>query len=647
MIKQLKIVNFVKHKNRIFDFEKGLNTITGANETGKSLILEAINFAIHGSAALRLPASTYDNKTEVCLTLVVRGQDFEIRRTLKNATLISNGEEIAKSTSVVNKQVAKLLGYGFDVYQVANMASQGEIRYLSALKPAERKRMIDKTLGLTATKNVIEKHNVILRNLISSIKTLESVKPKQVEIEGGFKVEDEENLKLEKTKMVVELAEVTEFKHNLQERKRQREGLIQKQTHIVIPTVGADVPDGITTEAINDFKSKLEDLKYKTDSIQKLAKQLFDYKKQEEVKLERVIKTIEDLKVKIGDYTLEQLEKDLNHASLAKVKKSVLNQGGLTCKDCGSYNHFGADELAKIPEWVDEDFKLPNNLTRLDFENLDALAEKKQSIEKTISELSSEFAEKEKLFAVELKKLDTFKGENSDLVVNHQEYSAALKAIPEREKALMEINLLEKQISEMEIVKEETLNDLELKQTDLDNKIKFVENILNQIGNFKNYLISLDDFNKRIEDTLAEVELEKKVIETLNILLNSIRNNMLPKINLVASTWLRKLSMGLHSEVILDDNMEILVDDLPIDAYSGSGKSIAHIALRLSLAQILTKGVFPVFLADEVDADMDKERSEATLNSFKEMLQISTEQIILISHQDLNLKLDSDNAIQL
>ena len=39
MIKQILLVDFVKHKNKVFNFTKGLNTITGHNEAGKSLIL--------------------------------------------------------------------------------------------------------------------------------------------------------------------------------------------------------------------------------------------------------------------------------------------------------------------------------------------------------------------------------------------------------------------------------------------------------------------------------------------------------------------------------------------------------------------------------------------------------------------------------
>ena len=121
---------------------------------------------------------------------------------------------------------------------------------------------------------------------------------------------------------------------------------------------------------------------------------------------------------------------------------------------------------------------------------------------------------------------------------------------------------------------------------------------INQIEEYQKYLIEVKKYEDRINDAKTKIGTENKILETLEILLVSIRDEMLPKINVVATNWIKKLSEGSHYSVILDENMEILMDGVDIDAYSGSGKAIAHIALRLALAQVLTRGVFPVFLAD-------------------------------------------------
>ena len=41
-----------------------------------------------------------------------------------------------------------LLGFGLDVFDVACAANQGDVEKLSAMKPAERKRMVDQVIGL-------------------------------------------------------------------------------------------------------------------------------------------------------------------------------------------------------------------------------------------------------------------------------------------------------------------------------------------------------------------------------------------------------------------------------------------------------------------------------------------------------------------
>ena len=45
MIHELTMKNWVKHHNRTFNFQEGMNLIKGENEGGKSLILEGIDFA--------------------------------------------------------------------------------------------------------------------------------------------------------------------------------------------------------------------------------------------------------------------------------------------------------------------------------------------------------------------------------------------------------------------------------------------------------------------------------------------------------------------------------------------------------------------------------------------------------------------------
>ena len=176
MILELTMLNWVKHHNKTFKFKEGLNIIRGENEAGKSLIFEAIDFALHGSAALRLPVSMYPTNLHSELVFKVKGQVYLIRRTPKKAVLFSGtGEDcdsylIASGVKPVDAEIRKLLGYNRNVFMVSNYSSQDSIQYLSQMKPAERKRTIDNVVGLTAVEQVL----IDRKNNLSALKKVEA-----------------------------------------------------------------------------------------------------------------------------------------------------------------------------------------------------------------------------------------------------------------------------------------------------------------------------------------------------------------------------------------------------------------------------------------------------------------------------------------
>lgn len=135
-----------------------------------------------------------------------------------------------------------------------------------------------------------------------------------------------------------------------------------------------------------------------------------------------------------------------------------------------------------------------------------------------------------------------------------------------------------------------------------------------------------------VEFRMAE---ENLAVEALNVFKNKIKTTILPSVNRVASTWMCKMSEGKHTKVELTDDMTILVGDAPIEALSVSGKALGHLSLRMALGQVLTNSVFPVFMADEVDASMRDGRAQNVLDALTEMLKGSMKQVILISHREL------------
>jgi hypothetical protein len=130
-----------------FDFRKGFGTMTGPNEASKSFVIEMVRYCLFGSAALRSKAEDY-KKLVASLTFAMKGKTYTINRKSTGATLLRGAEQITTGTRPVNEKLIETLGFGLEVFDIACVANQGDLEKVGAMKPAERKRMVDSSIGL-------------------------------------------------------------------------------------------------------------------------------------------------------------------------------------------------------------------------------------------------------------------------------------------------------------------------------------------------------------------------------------------------------------------------------------------------------------------------------------------------------------------
>ena len=154
MLTRLYLNNCFSHQDRTFDLSKGLTAITGRNESGKSLIMEMIRFALFGSKALRGEASDY-RRLHVELDFIVKEKFYTVVRKRGNAQLLLHHEIIASGVTAVNKAIPEIFGYDLQVFDTANACNQGDIEALSRMRPAERRKMVDQTIGLNVLDDLL------------------------------------------------------------------------------------------------------------------------------------------------------------------------------------------------------------------------------------------------------------------------------------------------------------------------------------------------------------------------------------------------------------------------------------------------------------------------------------------------------------
>ena len=164
IIEKLTLKNFISHKYTTITFNKGVTVLIGPNGAGKSAVLDAISFALFKEHSR---GKGLDNlirrgtsRAEVELQFLVNNKRYLIRRSITKIGKSPRSEAylyildgssrrlIARGDRTVNEEMAKILGIDKDIFLNAIYVRQGEIDKLIIAKPAERKQLIAKLLGL-------------------------------------------------------------------------------------------------------------------------------------------------------------------------------------------------------------------------------------------------------------------------------------------------------------------------------------------------------------------------------------------------------------------------------------------------------------------------------------------------------------------
>lgn len=114
MLKKIDIKNFRKHTNSTFTFDDGMSVMRGANEAGKSTVLEAVAYALFGVKALRsslAEAVTWgepENTLKVVLELSIENTTYVVSRGKSGAEVNYDGGRVTGQTEVTTFIADKL-----------------------------------------------------------------------------------------------------------------------------------------------------------------------------------------------------------------------------------------------------------------------------------------------------------------------------------------------------------------------------------------------------------------------------------------------------------------------------------------------------------------------------------------------------------
>lgn len=700
MLKRIKAKLCFASTNKTIEFdhnlESGMTSISGPNESGKSLRLELIRYMLFGSKALRLPLKEYTTISGE-LEFSIGEANYRVVRNKPEAMLYKDNNPIAVGTTAVNNAIYKNLGYDLEVFDVANACLQDDITAMSKKTPSERKQMIDQTLGLDAI-------DILLKNINLKIS---HNKGSQSAIELGLKQYGD----------LIEPTRPDDYIENSNIKERIADCINQK-THYdqmcatlnnaecprpITPDYPVDPEPVETLEELRAQQLNQSGLQTKISKINnELATLKYEINKYIPLKPEtiRMYTTYVNhgYELKWANYnaysllfkkaelypeitTRDMYNQIYNGAISAPILESInrlIEESTVVCPSCEYGFPIQLSEITVLEQSLPTGSKLQAQLDVKAWECYGSLS-KSQMIE-----LDETLNAREKLVSLGW---DETPPREPDLPEGVAISAPALELILTKEQLYKDrcekVTVLEAELAQL--VKDVD-NDIQSK-LDLKQQYLFLKNNYDkQVEKYEAYCTLKDDLVPKIHElryVLADLnkllviqessadyeaklesykytqhiteqmksDLDKLIVEYDKLLaikngLTSIKplvkSYLVPSLSSVASTFISKMTNNSRSAIVISNDFDITVDGEPVNALSGSGKAVANLAIRLALGTVLTNKVFSVFLADEVDSAMDSERAEHTSECLRNLTNVF-KQVIIISHK----KPDADHYIEL
>lgn len=628
MFKKLHLKNYAKHKDLELNFSDGLTAICGKNGGGKTLIVEAMSFALFGSKELRGSKSDYASDMSVELDIEIKGKPYKIVRTLDNCKI----NDLVVGTTECNKFITALLGFGSDVYNFSIYSKQGDLTRLTDVAPAERKACIDALIGAKQIDNVIKN----VRAELNAYKAKAAAF--QTTLDNLTKMAEPEKPIGDRKEAELNLKKVRELDAELKAAHASAEKL--NRAPAIEPEAPSEPNKTLSDKEIMELRSRVADLTSRFKSFSDLTAQIaFRGIAEEDIpsdeERERQIRLIETWvpmpECPKPTMTLEVIAAE---SSEWHRRKSWEKAPKTTCPKCG--HTFAAEVEPEVPAHTEEELR--EELRRV--QTWTGVPENVESLEKpkyTLKQLQ-DFAEAKRLYAM--------RAAVSDEGINELPELRNLLEENESYRTKLERFASEKRIYDDFVEKKEEL-DTEIAR--LHTELSFLPgepSLEKTIYDWTNYELQLKLFEQN-EATRRMIENDKHeaaaMADKYDVALagliefkRRVKTFVIPSLESVASQMISEMSAGELNRFEISEDFDILLDGKKICLLSGSEKALANIALRLSLGRVLTRGVISAFIADEIDASMSEERAEEVHSALMRLREGGKlRQIFVITHKSL------------
>lgn len=630
------IKNTFAHSNTVISFKDGINYITGKNESGKTVVLSMIAYALFGTAALRGPATDY-KKLEVTLIFEVNGTQYIVHRSTKDTLckiikskddagkVTLTPEDLATGKSPVNTHIIGLLGYGLDVFYKMNFSQQLDGDSYATSKKSERLDLINKINGVDEA-NLLEKYLENKKKAYrSEIKGLDmssvinNITFTPNPLLDHLKQEDLDELS---SKSVTLYNRITDLEKIL-------------TAHMMIPKVDEDVLQTIKTLSEKSYFSLTDN--FTTIPVHTYIEEYEAHEKAvkaNEALVHRLTQTLKNnvfVSKKTHDLITQdevnELQRIMENNHNFKHKELLLSKGTIQCPTCSDTFPLMYESMESVKDLEHIECNYTDKEIRLAITFVEQLRDKCLQDRIDLLEAMDETTRLSKIkpyISLDRARLD------------YQQLTSSKKLIEDYEKASLRFSTQFPDVTDISQVQSE-LTSTKAMLDDTSTKRNKLELYLREKSVYTSAQESKRQIDIIVKERQEKIKAYDAFIEESKAIKLAIQNRSIPSLNKKASEIVNKMTGGEHYSLTLSDSFELMLDGKLLSAYSGSTQVTANVAFRISLIELFYKKTFPVFIGDEIDSFADKDRAE---HIHKALNRLAKEgyQILLISHHSINFE---------
>lgn len=670
MIKEIKLHNFISHRDTSLLLEKGITIFVGHNGSGKSSIIDAITFALFGehtrksnkNLILRGASSSY-----VHLIFYVNSREYSAYRQLGSLgqSISAKLDLLSDSNNIINKpivagerkqfgesmsaEVAKTLGIDYKKLKVATIIQQGELNRIIEFHPKDFKELLNGMIGIDRLDLAYQTMHEIIDGFRERLRTHNN----------GFDDKQIESIRNTIQLNISELFDAESILKQLEsERNRTKANLdsLEKEIERIEPLIlkarELKTMEKSLIEYLNEKKDCLSEDIIKLDRIVKEAQnsiQIVSEKEEIKINLQMVRSEVEDAEIRIinNEGEFGRLKGLLEFARKIEIKDGkcpVCNSTVQTVNKILDTGHI-KNEMKKKTE---ERSKLLTE--RLNSKKEESFLEEKEkriaAAEKFLA--SNNICNLQDILKLE-KELFQKKNDLSKLpktIVGVDE-DATIFMIDHFSKSLVEnIIKLKYQVKDLRI---QDYLDAKLNHTRLSDALLEINM---KIGSSQK---SIQQATKVIDDSnkiLTELDYAAKYITILEkiratvfnrdgLVGLSLRSWALKTISFKASEYATMFNIGISRIDLAEKVKDVDIicygrhGEIDINSLSGGEKVAVALALRFAISYMMGSSKLDFIILDEPTAHLDTERRKSMVKIISEAFKDGDgplSQIIIITH---------------